>query len=168
MACHKFEEMMRGKTASFQIDNTTAVGYLLREGRTYCKILNGLARKILLKCHKNEVMVCPEYLRGVENLWADALSWGKKAKKWSFGDPAKPNLPKWLGKLDLFASSWHATYPNISASISQTGEHAAEMSWKKGDQRASGMLYIIQLVLSRLVRWRWDLIMIIPFWPGQS
>ena len=53
-----------GKTVSFQIDNTTAGAYLLKEAGTHCKTLNGLVRKILLKCHENGIMVCPEYLRG--------------------------------------------------------------------------------------------------------
>ena len=39
--------------------------------------------KILLKCKKARVIVCPEYLRGVANFMADALSRGRKAKEWS-------------------------------------------------------------------------------------
>ena len=72
---------MSGKTVSFQIDNTMAVAFLLKKGGTHCKTLNGLVRKILLKCHRNGVPVCPEYLRGVANLWVDALSRGKKAQE---------------------------------------------------------------------------------------
>ena len=80
MACQRFKESLKGKTVSFQIDNTTTVVYLLKEGGTNCKTLNGLARMILLKCHENGIMVCPEYLGGVANLWADALLRGKKAQ----------------------------------------------------------------------------------------
>ena len=46
MTYQRFKELMRGKTISFQLDNTTAVAYLLKEGGTHCKTLNGLARKI--------------------------------------------------------------------------------------------------------------------------
>ena len=59
---------MRGKAISFQIDDTTAVAYLLKEGDTHCKILNGLASKILLKCHKSGITVCPQCLKSVANL----------------------------------------------------------------------------------------------------
>ena len=61
------------------MDNTIAVAYLLKEGGTHCKTLNGLVRKILVKCHQNGVNLYPEYLRGVANLQADALFRGKKA-----------------------------------------------------------------------------------------
>ena len=64
-ACQKCEEAMRGKTIFFQIDITTATAYLLKEGGTHCKTLNGLVKKFLLKYHRNGVMVCPEYLRGI-------------------------------------------------------------------------------------------------------
>ena len=69
---------MRGKTISFQIDSMTTVAYMLKDGGTHWKTLNGLVRKILLKCHVNGVVVCPEYLRGMANLQEDALSRGKK------------------------------------------------------------------------------------------
>ena len=49
MAYQRLEESLRGKTMSFQIDNRTAVAYLLKEGGTQCKTLIGLVRKILLK-----------------------------------------------------------------------------------------------------------------------
>ena len=81
MACQRFKESLMGKTVSFQIDNTTAVAYVLKEGGTHCKTLNGLARKILLKCHEIRILVCPEYPRSVANLQAAALSKGKKAQK---------------------------------------------------------------------------------------
>ena len=69
-ACQWFEESIRGTTVSLQIDNTTTVAYLLKYGGTHCKTLNGLVRKILLKCHENQIMVFQEYLRGVVNLHA--------------------------------------------------------------------------------------------------
>ena len=39
-ACQKCEEAMREKNVFFQIDNTTAVAYLVKEGGTHCKTLN--------------------------------------------------------------------------------------------------------------------------------
>ena len=86
--------IITGEDFSFQIDNTTAVAYLLKQGGMHCKTLNGLVRKILLKCHENGIKVCPEYLRGVVNLQADILFRGKKAKEWSLWDPAFHRLFK--------------------------------------------------------------------------
>ena len=34
LACQRFEELVKGKAVSFQIDNTTAVAYQLKEGGT--------------------------------------------------------------------------------------------------------------------------------------
>ena len=59
---------IKGKVVFFQIDNTKAVSYLWKEGGNYCREVNGLARKILLSCHKDVVTVYPEYLCGVANL----------------------------------------------------------------------------------------------------
>ena len=97
IAYQRFEESLTGKTVSFQIDNTTAVAYLLKEGGTHYKTLNSLVRKILLKCHENVITVCPEYFRGVANLQADALSRDKKAQEWSLGDPICNRLFKCWG-----------------------------------------------------------------------
>ena len=40
---------------AFSIYNTTAEAYQTKEGCTNCRVLNSLARKILLKCYKNRV-----------------------------------------------------------------------------------------------------------------
>ena len=103
----KVEESLRGKTVSFQIDNTTVVAYLLRKGGTHCMTSNGLVRKILLKCHVNRIMVCPVYLRGVANFQGDALSRDRKTQDWSLGDPASHRLFRCWGTpvVDLFTSN---------------------------------------------------------------
>ena len=42
-ACNKFESEIKGKATSFQIDNQTAVAYLMKEGETRCQQLDQLA-----------------------------------------------------------------------------------------------------------------------------
>ena len=69
-----------------QINNTTTVAYWKKESDTHCKKLYGLVRKILLKCLREGVTACPEYLWAVANLKAYALS--RKIQEWSLGDPA--------------------------------------------------------------------------------
>ena len=88
---------MRGKTISFQIDNATAVAYLLKEGGTHCKTLNGEVRRILLRCHRNRIVVCSEYFWGVLDLIVDDLFRGKNAQEWSVRDPTCNRLYKWWG-----------------------------------------------------------------------
>ena len=72
----------------------TAVAYLLKEGGTHCKTLNGLVRRILQKCHKNRLVVCPEYLWEAMRLRKNSLSRGEKAQEWSLGDPTSHRLIK--------------------------------------------------------------------------
>ena len=45
MACQRFKELMKGKTISFQIENTTTVAYLLREGELIARPSNVLLRR---------------------------------------------------------------------------------------------------------------------------
>ena len=66
--CNQFESEIKGKATSFQIDNRTAVAYLMKEGGTRCQQLDRLARKILLKCHRDGVTPIQAYLRGIANL----------------------------------------------------------------------------------------------------
>ena len=72
-------------------------------GGTNCKEVNGLARKILLKCHKDGVMVCLEYL-----CVANALSRIRKTQEWSLGDLTYCRLIKqWRNPVvEIFASKW--------------------------------------------------------------
>ena len=67
-ACNKFESEIKGKATSFQINNQTAVAYLMKEGGTRCWQLDQLAQKILLKCPRDGVTPIPAYLRGIANL----------------------------------------------------------------------------------------------------
>ena len=81
-ACLKFEDEMKRKTVFFQKGNLTAFAYLSHIGGTRCKTMNGLARKILLKCNTNWLLAYSEYLCRVANLRADAFSRGRHAKEW--------------------------------------------------------------------------------------
>ena len=124
MACQRFEESLRGKTFSFQIYNTTALAYLLKRVALIARLVDSLVRKILLKCYENGIMVCPECLRGVANLWADALSRGKKAQEWSLGGPACNSLFKHcrMPVVDLSASNWAHKVPQyFSLDLSDKG-----------------------------------------------
>ena len=135
---------------------------------------NGLVRKILLKCHKNGVMVCPEYLRSVANLWPDALSRGKRAQEWSLGDPACHRLLKHWGSpvVDMFVSSRAHNVPQyFSLDLSDgraTGRDALEERWPEGLRYAFPPQNISWMVLGRLVRWGGGFIKITLFWPDQS
>ena len=106
-ACNKFMSEIKGKATSFQIDNQTAVAYLMKEGGMRCQQLDQLAQKILLKCHRDGVTPITAYLRGIANLRADTLSRNQKVQEWSLSVSACHRLFKMMGQpvVDLFASS---------------------------------------------------------------
>ena len=135
-----------GRLSPSRLDNTTAVVYLLKEGGTHCKTLNGVVRKILLKCYENGITVCPEYLRGVENLWADALSRGKKAQEWSLGYQACHRLFKCWGTPSsgpLCKQSGSQGTPIFQPEPLRQREHLRGDSLKdEVGQRASGIPYL--------------------------
>ena len=95
MACQRFEESMKEKTISLQVDDTTAVANLFKEGETHCKTLNSLLRKILLKCHKNQVTVYPEYLRGVACLHKYPIQ-GQESSGVELRRPSQPQVVQTL------------------------------------------------------------------------
>ena len=85
----------QGENSSFETDITTALSYLKKEGGTHCWRLNGLVRKILLRCYDDRMTICIEYLCGVANLRADTLFRRKEAQKWYLRTPAYQRLFKW-------------------------------------------------------------------------
>ena len=105
-AVQEFEEEIQGRAVTFQIDNTTAVAYLMNEGGTRSKQLNNLATKILLRCEELGCQITPAYLRGIANLKADALSRNQKAQEWHLHKSAFRRIVKRWGTptVDLFAS----------------------------------------------------------------
>ena len=115
------------KAISFQIENTTLVPYLLKEGGIHCKTLNGLARKILLTCHRNVVMVCSEYLRWWGDLVVDlSASWqahrvpqyfslGLSDRRVSGEDALKKKCPK--GLKYALPSKHHSSSPGQASKM---------------------------------------------------
>ena len=148
----------QGKVVSFHIDNTTAVSYLQNKGSTQCSKLNGLARKILLSCHKDRLMVCQEYLHGVASLRENSLSRGKEDQKWSLGTPACQRLFRWWGtpvvgllvtKMAFKVSQYF--HADLSSKKTSGGD-APKEEWLEGLRYDLLFPNIIQLVLRRLVK----------------
>ena len=99
-------------------------------------------------------MVWADYLRVVENLWADALSRGNKAQGWSLGDLSPCRLFKWLWM--FFANKQASLYPNTS-DLSNKKVYSGEALKQKEQE---GLRYtfplpnIIQLISDILVSLR--------------
>ena len=154
-ACQRFK-VMRGNTISFQIGNTTAVAHLLKKGGTHCKTLNGLARKTLLKYHKDRVMVHPKYLRGMANLQTDTHPGARKLRSGA-GGSSKLQIILMMG----FFSGRSVCKQTLTqgASILQPGSLRQGGGYSLKEMFPKDLRYvfpppnIILLVLCRLVRW---------------
>ena len=93
-AYQKFEDKISSKTVSFQINNMAPVAYLLNKDDTHCKTLIILVRIILLKCHRKQVVIFPEFFSGLAKLWANAPSRCIKVQEWNLRDPTCYRLCK--------------------------------------------------------------------------
>ena len=158
---------MTGNTISLQVDSTMVANYLLKEEGTGYKTLNGLSRKISLKCHRNGVILCPEYLRGMANLQTNALSRHKKSSGVELGSPSQPQVMQMVvcsnsRSVCRQTGTQGTLILDLSDRRASVGDTLKER-WSQGLSCAFPPPNIIHLVLSRLVRWGGDLIMIIPF-----
>ena len=149
-------------------------GLTIEGGRTHCWTLNGLMRKILLKCHENGVMVCQEYLKRYGKPPGRCPIQVQESSGVELGRMSKPWVIQMVGTpvVDLFASRQaHRVSPYFSLEISdrrRCWEAALKERWPKGIRYAFPPPNIIEIVLGRLIRFGGDLIMITPFWPDQT
>ncbi len=137
-ALELWQDELTGKTVSLQMDNRTAVAYLLKEGGTKSPELCQLAGEILALCAKRDITVLPSYLRGMANTTADALSRGKQVQEWKLQASAVNRLFKRWGRpdVDLFASSAaHQVQAYFSLDRRDTGASggdALQEKWPQG------------------------------------
>ena len=116
-ALRHWTQHLRHQCVSIQIDNTTAVAYLLKEGGTQCKSLHYLAAEILLLAHQHNIVIRPSYLPGIMNTQADALSRSKKAEEWMLAPSVARKICSIFGRptIDLFASERSKQLPRYFA-----------------------------------------------------
>ena len=171
-ACQSSERKSK-KVVSFQIANTIAVSYLCKEDSTPREKLNDLVRNILLRCHKDRVMVCLEYLHGIENFRADA----PVQRQGSSGvEPMDPCLSQTSQMVGNSSSSLGCKQKGIqSAPLLQSRSLRQESLRKRCPE---GGMARRPMVGSSSLKYNTaspgkagkmgELIMVTPFWPDQS
>ena len=76
-ALQQWKNQLKNQTVLLQLDNTTAVANLLKEGGTQSRSLHYLAAEILTSADLQNISVRPSYLPGQMNTQANALSRSK-------------------------------------------------------------------------------------------
>ena len=119
-----FQQELTGRTVCVQIDNTTTVSYLAKEGGTRSPPLSRLACSILLWCQQQQISLLPVYVRGMGNTVADYLSRGKTTE-WFLSPATARRIFHLFGTpdIDLFASRTTAQLPKYM-SLDRRDHHA--------------------------------------------
>ena len=71
---YEFRWLLQGQVVAVFSDNTTAVSYLRRQGRTFSPVLNEEAQWILRWAELQDISILPQFVLGCSNVVADALS----------------------------------------------------------------------------------------------
>ena len=106
LSLQHWTSLMSHHIIALQIDNTTAVAYLVKEGGTQSKALCELAAKILNFAEEHRINLRPSYLPGLLNTEADALSRQKDTSDWMLEPAIARRIFRQFGRplIDLFAS----------------------------------------------------------------
>ena len=173
LALQLWQGQMTQKMISVQMDNTTEVAYLIKEGGTQSPVLSDLASKILIVSGRHTIVLRPTYLPGLLNMEADALSRHKDSAEWMLTTSVARKLFLVLGYpvVDLFASA--RTKQVRQYFTTDRHDHRAlgtDALHHKWEFRGS-LLYafpppmLIPLVLARIHQYKTVMIIVTPWWP---
>ena len=84
LALKAWAPLLRGSTVAWYVDNRTVVAHLLKEGGTRAWDLCLLTKQVFALLDKWSINIRPVYLKGIENVGADALSHGSEVLEWCF------------------------------------------------------------------------------------
>ena len=157
-----------------QVDNTTVVSYLLKEGGTRSRLLCLKAIAIHQVCSRWGITLRPAYLPGMANTAADALSRGRVVQEWCLSPAvAQTIFRRWgLPVLDLFASV-HTAQLRAYYTLDRRDPHAAGVDaflqpWDQGLLYAFPPPQLIPQVLAKLTKDRGQLVLIAPCWEDAA
>ena len=103
----QFEEKLQNQTVGILSDNRTAISYILKEGGTHSAALNREAQLTLQWAEDHNVVLMPQYVRGRDNVVADALSRPNQllSTEWTLHQDVVDRLCHlWSANIDCFAT----------------------------------------------------------------
>ena len=170
-----FEHLLVGLSVAVFCDNTTTVAYLRRSGGTFSSTLNATAREVLLWAESHRVRLLPQFIMGLSNVTADALSRPNQVigSEWTLHQEVVDQLVhKWPAVIDLFATSLTARLPVYFSPESDpraAGTDALLQPWDDLQAYAFPPIAIIRRVLLKLRSSKnCELTLIAPFWPQRE
>ena len=170
-----FEHLIMGMSVALFCDNTTTIAYLRRSGGTFSSALNSTAREVLLWAESRRIRLLPQFIMGLSNVTADALSRPNQVigSEWTLHQEVVDQLVhRWPAMIDLFATSQTArltVYFSPASDPRAAGTDALLQPWDDLQAYAFPPIAIIRSVLLKLRSSRnCELTLIAPFWPQRD
>ena len=166
--------LQEGAVAGFS-DNTTAISYLRKQGGTLSQSLNEVSQRILRWCEDQNLVLCPQFVMGKNNVVADALSRPDQilGSEWILHQDVFDSLRKrWPAMIDLFATSLSHRCSLYFAPMSDpmaVGTDAMLQPWNDLQAYAFPPFAMIRQVLNKIMSSsNLTLTLIAPFWPARE
>ena len=154
-----------------ELDNSTAVSYVNKQGGTRSILLTRLVREILEFCDANSIVLVARHIPGARNVLADQLSRGRLVStEWTLNVRVFRALVTLWGSpvVDLFAVRSNAQLPLFVSPIpdpSAMAVDALSMSWRAMWGYAFPPYALLPSVLRKVRQDQCQLILVAPLWP---
>ena len=175
LGLQEFEEDLQDRAVGILSDNRTAVSYLLKEGGTHSVSLNREAQLTLQWAEDHNVRLIPQYIRGKDNVVADALSRPDQLQstEWTLHQEVVDRLCRlWSANIDIFATPLNYRLQAFFCPFSDpmaVGTDAFLQSWDYLDMYAYPPINIIRRVLNKLMQSeKARMTLIAPLWPQKE
>ena len=171
-AVQGFLPYLRGRLIALYSDNSTALAYLRKQGRTRSSSLNVVAQELLRLCESQSVRLLPQFIPGHLNVLADSLSRRSQVlrSEWTLCPQAVEELlHRWVATIDLFATSLNHRLPVYFSPMYDSqaaGTDAMLQTWDGLQDYAFPPFGLLLLVLAEVqVSQGLELTLVAPFWP---
>ena len=167
-----FLPLLRLRSVSLFVDNTTALAYLRNQGGTHSSLLNSVAQEILLLCEAHRIRLVPQFIPGRMNVLADSLSHRSQVlgSEWTLCFPAFRDLLRlWPATIDLFATALNRRLPVYFSPMDDpqsAGTDAMMQPWDGLQAYAFPPFGLLHRVIAKVRQSRaLELTLVAPFWP---
>ena len=167
-----FLPLLRLRSVSLFVDNTTALAYLRNQGGTHSSLLNSVAQAILRICESHQIRLVPQFIPGRLNVLADSLSRHLQVlgSEWTPCFPAfRDLLLLWPATIDLFMTALNHRLPVYFSLMNESqsvGTDAMMQPWDGLQAYAFPPFGILQRVIAKVRQSRGlELTLVAPFWP---
>ena len=170
----KVQSMLQGQVVSGELDNTSAIAYINRQGGPVPS-LSALAERLWKWLLRQQCWIHCKHLAGVLNVRADKASrWRDDRQEWRLSDEAFEKVEDLFGPhtVDLFASRRNTLLPRFFSrwlDPEAAATDALSRSWAlEGNPYAHPPIGLIAKVLDKLREDKCELTLVAPVWASQA